>query len=143
VSTPRKPLIPILLGAVRTIATPLVFSTIIGWIMGAGRNKIPLEFIILLYSIWALLNVLAYLASLPLYLWLGLPRTSFRLMAHGATSMLALIAAAGVLSQFGGLNAASIPGLLLLMFATALAAFLLSTLLQFLAQTIITRYDWR
>jgi hypothetical protein len=143
VSTSRKLLIPILLGAVATIATPIVFSTIIGWIMGAGRNKMPLNFIILLYSVWALLNVLAYLSSLPLYVWLRLPRTSFRLMAHGVTAMLTLIALAGVLSQSGGLNAEGIPGLLLLMFAAAFAAFFFSTLLQFLAQTLITRFSWR
>ena len=138
-STKIKLLIPILLGAVATIATPIVFSAIIGWIMGAGSNKMPLNFIILLYSVWAILNVLAYLSSLPLYVWLRLPRTSFRLIAHGVTAMLTLIALAGVLSQSRGINAEGIFGLLLLMFATALAAFLFSTLLQFLVQTLITR----
>lgn len=141
--TKTKPLVPILLGAVATVATPIVFSIIIGWMMGAGRNKMPLNFIILLYSVWAMLNVLAYLCSLPLYVWLRLPLTSFRLMAHGVTAMLTLVALAGVLSQSGGLNAGGIPGLLLLMFATAFAAFLFSTLLQFLAQTLITRFSWQ
>jgi len=73
---------------VATIATPIVFSTIIG----GGRNKMPLNFIVLIYSIWVLLMSAP---PRPLYLRLGLPRTSFRLMAHGVIAILALIAAAG------------------------------------------------
>jgi len=142
--TKTKPLIPILLGAVTTVVAPIIFCTIIGRIMGiGGQAEVPSDFTLLALGIWMLLNILAYLASLLLFRKLGLPLTSLRLIAHAVTAMLVLLTAPGVLPRLGDLNnAASIPGLLLL-FATAFAAFLLSTLLQFLAQTIITRYDWR
>jgi hypothetical protein len=143
-NTKIKLIVPILLGAVTTVVTPIIFCTIIGRVMGiGGQAEVPSDFTLLALGIWTLLNILSYLASLLLFRKLGLPLTSFRLIAHGVMAMLVLLTAPGVLPRLGDLNnAASIPGLLLL-FATAFAAFLLSTLLQFLSQTIITRFSWR